>query len=157
LYNPRTESESKELATKLNPKRGVKLVMHGHSSGGKRTPTYVSWQNMIARCKYPSMASYRYYGGRGISVCQRWSSFPAFLADMGERPDGTQLSRIDNDGNYEPGNCVWVPQRENLAEKNARVPPSPLTLKNLVPGAGRGRSCPLGCPCKRHSRSREGR
>ena len=98
---------------------------HGHAGSEfgpeRRSPTYYSWQNMIARCRYQSMPAYRYYGARGITVCERWQSFGNFLADMGERPEGTQISRIDNDGNYEPSNCEWVSQAENLAERNRRV------------------------------------
>lgn len=89
-------------------------LRHGHSVGaaGGRTPTYYSWQNMHARCRYPSMKTYVNYGGRGITVCTRWSSFENFLADMGERPTGLTLDRLDSDGNYEPGNCTWSTRAE---------------------------------------------
>jgi hypothetical protein len=100
----------------------------------RRSPTYYSWQNMLIRCRHASSPAYKYYGGRGITVCERWQRFDAFLADMGERPDGAQLSRIDNDGNYEPGNCEWKPRGENLAERNRRIGPG-AGIANLIPGA----------------------
>lgn len=78
---------------------------HGHSSGGKITPTYLSWQSMKRRCHLRA----RNYGERGIKVCERWSqSFSSFLADMGERPPGTTLDRIRVNEDYEPGNCRWA-------------------------------------------------
>lgn len=76
---------------------------------GRHPPTYNSWRAMISRCYNPRSAWYANYGGRGIAVCDRWrQSFDAFLADMGERPDGRTLDRIDSDGNYERGNCRWA-------------------------------------------------
>lgn len=67
---------------------------------------------MKARCSNPKHASYRYYGGRGIKVCKRWQVFANFLADMGERPSGTSIDRINNDGDYKFSNCRWATQKE---------------------------------------------
>jgi hypothetical protein len=86
------------------------------------TPTYNSWTAMRARCYRRGCNGYKNYGGRGITVCERWrSSFENFLADMGERPDGMTLDRINVEGNYEPGNCRWATkseQRKNVRKAN---------------------------------------
>ena len=76
------------------------------------TPTYYSWKMMKARCQRPTYDSYANYGGRGIKVCDAWQTFEGFLADMGERPDGTSLDRIDVDGDYEKSNCQWVTHKK---------------------------------------------
>ena len=82
-----------------------------------RHPLYSTWSNMKGRCYNPNRPVYKYYGGRGIKVCDRWkNSFKLFLKDMGERPEGCTLDRINNDGNYEPTNCKWsttVEQNKN--------------------------------------------
>lgn len=86
---------------------------------GRRGPTYTVWQQMKRRCANPKVAHFERYGGRGIKVCSRWlESFENFLADMGERPDGTTLDRVNNDGHYEPANCRWVARKTNSRNRS---------------------------------------
>lgn len=99
--------------------RGRNSRTHGHWINGQASPTYRSWLAMHGRCKHPSTNGFEYYGGRGIKVCDRWTDFENFLADMGERPLEHSLDRIDSDGNYEPGNCRWatpIQQRHNRGD-----------------------------------------
>jgi hypothetical protein len=96
---------------------------HGHARGHVRLPTreYRSWQSMKDRCLNPNAPKFRHWGGRGITVCDRWLSFEAFLSDMGPRPLNTSLDRVDNDGNYEPGNCRWASAAQQNANRRRRV------------------------------------
>ena len=94
---------------------------HGESLCGSNTVEYRAWCRMRARCNNPKQRDYRYYGARGIKVCERWNDYRNFLADMGRRPSPKlSLDRIDNDGHYEPGNCRWTTQSEQVRNQRHR-------------------------------------
>lgn len=89
-------------------------LRHGH----RKSRTYASWQAMLQRCRNSRNKDYPRWGGAGVKVCERWTEFENFLADMGQRPDGKTLDRIDTLGNYEPGNCQWASLSEQ--QRNRR-------------------------------------
>lgn len=95
----------------------VRCRTHGYASHVHRSVEYRAWVDMRRRCENPDYSKFKNWGGRGIKVCVRWSKFENFLADMGLRPDGHSLERIDNDGDYEPLNCKWAPWSEQLRNR----------------------------------------
>lgn len=119
---------------------------HGHCRRGSQSPTYKSWRGMIGRCRDASNYSYCRYGARGIKVCERWMRFKNFLADMGERPEGKSIDRLNNDGNYEPGNCKWSTRSEQMANsrpalKTEYVCGHPKTPENTYQFKGCSKLC----------------
>ncbi len=89
------------------------LIAIARTKHGKRgSRVYMAWIDMLRRCGNPDVESYPNYGGRGISVCDRWKLFDLFFTDMGDPPSGMSLDRINVNGNYEPGNCRWATAKE---------------------------------------------
>lgn len=112
------DKNNKALTEELSPS-----FIHGKSG----TAIYKIWVGMITRCYNPKVKIYKYYGGRGIQVSESWQNFENFYRDMGERPSGLQIDRIDNDKGYTKENCRWVTAKENNAANKG-------DLKDSMPG-----------------------
>ncbi len=110
----RCYSRKQKMPVSCHPPRGNTFALkHGHRPSIRGSREYCSWQMMKQRCLNPNHTGYSDYGGRGITVCERWClSFKHFLEDMGERPSGMSIDRINSNGNYEPSNCRWATPKQ---------------------------------------------
>lgn len=94
---------------------------HGHAKVGKISPTWQTWHSLRQRCSNKNRKDYKYYGGRGITVCDKWENFLGFLEDMGTKPDGMSIDRIDPNKGYSKENCRWASIDKQLQNRRSTV------------------------------------
>lgn len=114
---------------------------HGHTRLDWQSPTYECWANMMKRCYNPKAKDYRWYGAKGIKVCERWHTFANVLADMGEQPSGLMIERINRNGGYEPTNCYWATRAQQQANQTHDCGSRKLTLNQVRAIRADTRSC----------------
>ena len=159
--SPAKQTDTTKGIRKGQPRRFLPLhrgpdprhVVHNHCKTSGRSPEYSSWISMKSRCANPRNNRYEIYGGRGITICERWLySFQNFLDDMGLKPSTKySIDRIDSDGNYEPSNCRWATAKEQRANRRPFIDyysrrsccskGHPYTQENTALRDGRSRIC----------------
>lgn len=140
LWECQCECGNKSIATTSNLKKGSttscgcydkeRRIKHGNAKAELYVREYQIWKGMNKRCHNPTTEAFKYYGGRGISICKRWEKYESFISDMGACPPGLTLERKNVNGNYEPDNCKWATRQEQT--DNRRCSPKNRILK----GAG---------------------
>lgn len=125
-YLCRCKCGKEKIVRKFDLYKGKSIQCHGCAiskrnitHNGSKSPTYQIWAGIKLRCKNPNNKSYKWYGGRGITYDARWEQYENFLADMGIRPDGLCIDRIDPDGDYSKENCRWVTPKENQENRRS--------------------------------------
>lgn len=106
------------------------VITRNTTHGLSKHPLYITWKNMRGRCYSPNRPDYPYYGGRGIRVCERWHAFENFLADVGERPEGMTIERVDNARDYEPSNVIWASRTRQA--RNRRSTKLTIVVANAI-------------------------
>ena len=120
-YNVVPQGElAKGTTSSCGCKRRNRAASLNRSHGMSKTRTYQAWVDLRRRCLDPTHPAYRWYGARGITVCERWLTFENFLGDVGEVPEGLSIDRINNDGNYEPSNIRWATQKQQVQNQRKR-------------------------------------
>ena len=113
----------RDLLARVVARSGTLSTCQCSRKCSERHPLFHVWASMKARCYRPKSKAFKNYGGRGITVCDRWrGSFWTFVEDMGDRPPGASIDRIDPNGNYEPGNCKWATLQEQVWNKRSSLP-----------------------------------